>query len=141
MYRTYLWLAVAAIMMAGPVSAATLTVQVRGIRSDAGDIRVDICNEEQKYSKDVCTIDIVVPAQKEMVEVKANNLPPGTYAIQVLHDANRNKKMDYGFLGIPKEGFGFSNNARPGFSKPSWHKVKFDIGDTDVVQTIDLIHY
>lgn len=141
MHRPMLWAALATMIAACPATAATLTVQVRGIRSDAGDIRVDICDDEQKYSKDVCTIDIIVPAKKEMVEVKTNTLPAGTYAIQVLHDANRNKKMDYGFLGIPKEGFGFSNNIRPGFSKPSWRKVKFEVGDADVVQTIDLIHY
>ena len=39
---------------------------------------------------------------------------PGTYAIVLYHDENGNKKFDKNFLGIPKEGFGVSNN--PGFS-------------------------
>jgi len=47
-------------------------------------------------------------------------VPPGRYAIVVIHDENENQKLDRNFFGIPKEGFGFSNNPRVIFSAPSW---------------------
>lgn len=47
-------------------------------------------------------------------------VPPGRYAIAVIHDENENQKLDRNILGIPKEGFGFANNPRVTFSTPSW---------------------
>ena len=38
-------------------------------------------------------------------------LPPGTYAIGIFHDVNLNNKMDNNLFGVPKEQYGFSNNA------------------------------
>src|SRR5438067_3601418 len=38
------------------------------------------------------------------------DLPDGTYAVSVIHDANNNQKFDTNFLGIPKEGYGASQN-------------------------------
>ena len=40
-------------------------------------------------------------------------MPPGTYAVGVLHDENRNGRIDTGLFGIPTEGYGVSNNPRP----------------------------
>ncbi|MCY4381059.1 MAG: DUF2141 domain-containing protein [Proteobacteria bacterium] len=45
----------------------------------------------------------------------------GTYAITVLHDQDLNHKITTGFFGIPKEGFGFSNNP-PIFTGPPHFK-------------------
>ena len=38
--------------------------------------------------------------------------PPGTYAVKLHIDENENGELDTNFLGIPKEQFGFSNNAK-----------------------------
>ena len=46
------------------------------------------------------------------------NLPPGDYALAVIHDENRNARLDRNFIGIPKEGFGFANNPHVGLSAP-----------------------
>ena len=55
------------------------------------------------------------------------NLDSGTYGISVLDDENVNNRMDYNFIGIPKEGFGFSNYFHTGLSKPHFDKFKFEI--------------
>ena len=50
-----------------------------------------------------------------------DNLPPGEYAVMVLHDLDGNGRFDRNALGIPRDGYGFSNNplvvARPGFAR------------------------
>jgi len=68
------------------------------------------------------------------IEVKGNkatltfkNLPPGTYAIAALHDANSNGKMDTNMLGIPKEDYGASNDAKSTFGPPKYKDAKFDV--------------
>lgn len=55
------------------------------------------------------------------------HLPPGKYSVVVLHDENENYKMDRDFLGIPKEGFGFSNNPRVLLTAPSFRQASFDV--------------
>ncbi len=53
------------------------------------------------------------------------SVPPGSYAAAVLHDENNNQKMDKNMLGIPKEGYGFSNNVSAAFGPPSYKKASF----------------
>ena len=59
-----------------------------------------------------------------LVEVK---LEPGKYGISLLDDENFNGKMDYNFIGIPKEGFGFSNYYHSGLTKPKLKSFLFEV--------------
>lgn len=53
------------------------------------------------------------------------NIPDGEYAMVFFIDANENKKLDKNFIGIPKEQYGFSNNAMGAFSAPTFEQAKF----------------
>lgn len=55
-------------------------------------------------------------------------LPPGRYGVVVIHDENRNHKLDRNFLGIPKEGFGFANNPHVALSAPSFQTASVAVG-------------
>ncbi len=55
------------------------------------------------------------------------NVPPGTYAVSVMHDENDNRKLDKNFLGIPVEGYGASNNHTHAMSAPTWAESKFTV--------------
>ncbi|RPH93529.1 MAG: DUF2141 domain-containing protein [Lysobacterales bacterium] len=55
-------------------------------------------------------------------------LPPGEYAVVVVHDENGNGKLDTGFLGFGGESYAYSNDARPLFGRPSFDEVKFAVG-------------
>lgn len=59
--------------------------------------------------------------------VQFDNLPEGTYAVSVIHDANDNKKFDTNFLGIPKEGYGASQNRLPFAAAPKFDDNKFTV--------------
>jgi uncharacterized protein (DUF2141 family) len=54
----------------------------------------------------------------------AIEMPPGAYALSVIHDENGNGRLDTS-LGIPREGFGFSNNPRIWFGPPSFNSARF----------------
>ena len=82
-----------------------------GIRSDQGLIRLAICPPDAGFpdckAKATRTADLTI--QKGTATASLTDLAPGTYAVSVFHDANANGKLDT-FLGIPREGYGFSRN-------------------------------
>ena len=51
-------------------------------------------------------------AEKGEMRFTFSDLPAGVYAVQVMHDENDNNQLDANFLGIPSEGYGFSNNPQ-----------------------------
>ncbi len=55
------------------------------------------------------------------------HVPPGRYAVVVLHDENRNNKLDRGFLGLPTEGFGFANNPRVLLKSPPFQAAAINV--------------
>jgi uncharacterized protein (DUF2141 family) len=62
-------------------------------------------------------------------------LEPGVYGLCLLDDENNNGKMEYNFLGMPKEGFGFSDHYHTGITKPKFDSFKFTLSknqDKDV---------
>lgn len=60
--------------------------------------------------------------------------PAGRYALTIFHDENSNGKFDMNFVGYPKEGYGFSNNARAQFSAPTFAETSFQHDGTGVKQ-------
>jgi uncharacterized protein (DUF2141 family) len=63
------------------------------------------------------------------ISVTFEELPYGEYAISCFYDINNNNNLDTNFIGIPKEPYSFSNNARTTFGPPSWKKVSFSINN------------
>lgn len=94
--------------------AASLQISVTGITSAKGLIRVAVCPPQAGFPD--CKAQVVRSASLQIVNGQAavsfDGLAPGSYAVSVFHDANANGKLDR-FVGIPKEGYGFSRN--PGF--------------------------
>ena len=71
-------------------------------------------------------VRIVKVKGKPLARCLFAKLKPATYAVAVLHDENGNGKMDKSFFGIPKEGYGASNDAKPGtFSGPKFKDARF----------------
>jgi len=67
----------------------------------------------------------------------STEIPDGEYAIAFFIDANGNKKLDKNFLGIPKEQYGFSNNAMGTLSAPTFEQAKFMVAG-NTIQNIKL---
>lgn len=68
------------------------------------------------------------------VQAEFENVPPGTYALFVLHDANSNNKMDKNFLGVPKEGYGASRNKLPFAAAPTFKDNRFEVANNSTVR-------
>jgi uncharacterized protein (DUF2141 family) len=119
-------------------SGATLIVRIGNV-APRGIVRLGLYTETE-YPKDnaawIASAD--VPAVGGETVVTLQNIPAGTYAIEVYQDLNSNGKMDRNFLGLPKEPYGFSRDARPRLSKPDFSRVKFDVGPGENTQSLHL---
>lgn len=62
-------------------------------------------------------------------------LPPGNYAVAILHDENDDGRMNKNFFGLPTEGYGFSNNVMGTFGPPSFSKASFYFNNNSVTET------
>lgn len=103
--------------------AGELVVEVRNVRAE-GTVHVDIC-PQSRFLKDDCPYMADVPARIGTTRVIVRGIPPGRYAAQVFLDENGNHKVDRNFLGIPKEGVGFSNDAPIRLSPPRFSDAVF----------------
>lgn len=108
--------------------AATLEVEVDGLRGREGIIRACLMSDKTVFPN--CGSD--PKAIKQNVEARTPHLlftgfAPGTYALVLFHDGNANGKLDT-VLGIPREGFGFSRNPTVRFGAPRFDKVAIELG-------------
>ncbi|MFY0698932.1 MAG: DUF2141 domain-containing protein [Balneola sp.] len=110
----------------GDVSEFKLYIE--GINELKGEIRIAMFDSKEKYTKDPIHA-IVLPVDSTTIIWTQEMLPFGEYAIAVYHDKNENGKIDTNFLGIPKEDYGFSNDARGRFGPASWQDSKFIVED------------
>lgn len=120
------------------VNAANINIKVTNIKNLKGVLRVGIINKEQDFPYDAF-VGKRVPISGDSVDVKFTGLAPGEYAIAVHHDANCNDKLDKNVLGVPLEGYGFSNNVKALTAPPKFKYAKF-ILDTSFSQTIKMIN-
>jgi uncharacterized protein (DUF2141 family) len=135
----------AAVLMLSGMSftepTGSVTVEVTNLKNNKGSILISLYNTAESFPENgknaVAKTTAPIVGQKAMVTFK--NLPYGKYAAAFLHDENNNLKMDFNIVGMPKEGFGFSNNPKVTLSTPSFEKAAFKL-DTPLknisVQTI-----
>jgi uncharacterized protein (DUF2141 family) len=127
------------ILLAPQAAAATLTVHVDAIDKKGGTLRVSLY-DAASWSKDEDTpiASANVPAVMPRTTVTLKDIKPGVYGIKLFQDFNNNGRFDQNFLGLPLERFGFSRDARPRLSQPSFDRTKFTIGESDNEITIKL---
>jgi uncharacterized protein (DUF2141 family) len=117
------------------ISADQLTIKISG-QTKAGILNLGIYNNAEAYDQSVQGEERsergLFSGIDSYIELKEShefviNLPEGIYAIALFIDANENFKIDKNFLGIPKEQYGFSNNAMGKLSGPSFEQAKFQV--------------
>lgn len=107
-----------------------IKMEITGIENDKGTISLALYDNANDFTKTETRRQKLNP-QKGKVYAKFNKLPAGTYAVAVLHDANKNDKMDFTLIGIPKEKYGFSRNPKIILSAPSFEEVNFRLNENE----------
>ncbi|WP_371819692.1 DUF2141 domain-containing protein [Erythrobacter sp. 3-20A1M] len=112
-------------------------VTVTGLRSDHGQVLACLTADAKDFpdcSKDPAARRRAIPAQDGM-QFTFSDVPQGEYAIALLHDENANGKADKALM-VPKEGFGFSRNAKLRLGPPSFSSAAFAVDGPLVKHTI-----
>lgn len=113
---------------ASPAVAGDVEITITDLRSDKGVVRACMTTKENifpKCRKDPASYRKVVPAGKTLT-IRFKDVKPGDYAIALLHDENDNGKADRALGMMPKEGFGFSRDAKVRMGPPSFKSAAFD---------------
>lgn len=111
---------------------SNLRVTVENLKNDKGQIIVAVFASKEDYLKKPFG-EAAVPIREDLTgEAVFENLPPGLYAVAVYHDKNKNGDLDT-LLVVPKEDYGFSNDARSLFGPPSFKSAALEIGAGDRV--------
>jgi uncharacterized protein (DUF2141 family) len=110
-----------------PPDNGTLTVQVYNLRSQQGTVRLSLFRSAEGFPGDPSKVfrQAAGSIENGVCTLVLGDLPPGEYAISLLHDENNNLKMDTRLIGIPKEGYGASNDARVTFGPPRYEDARF----------------
>ena len=112
----------------GKVSAT-----VTGFKNENGVCRACIFNNATSFNGEGKPIQCLQASiKKGTATIYFDNLPKGDYAISLFHDENRNNKLDNNFIGIPKEGYGASNNKLPRTSAPTFKENKFTVSGSNI---------
>lgn len=120
------------------VVAADLTVRIENIRSADGHILLLAADSDAAWNgADKPAASHRVPADADGIEIVLGDLEPGRYAIQVMHDANGNGKLDSNVVGMPIEGYGFSNNPQL-MRKATFEEAAFDLPEAGIAIAITL---
>ncbi|HYH15359.1 MAG TPA: DUF2141 domain-containing protein [Flavisolibacter sp.] len=77
---------------------------------------------------------VQVPIANKKSKVQFDDVPAGTYAVFLFHDTNGNNKMDKNFIGIPKEGYGASQNKLPFAAAPTFNDNRFNVNNGTTVK-------
>lgn len=111
----------------GQKNETGLTINITNFRNNNGYVLIGLYKDgigypdepEKAFRKTKQTI------HNKSVTVSFTDIPSGNYSISFLHDENDDKKMNTNFFGLPKEGYGFSNNVMGTFGPPSLSKASF----------------
>ncbi len=137
MLRT-LFLLSAILLSSASRAQSTVNITIKNIRNAKGVCCVALFSNPTAFPGQLnkATKSVVVRATKGNAKVKFDNVPSGTYAIAVIHDENEDGQLNTNFLGIPKEGYGASNNRLPITCAPDFTGASFIV--TAKVKDLDI---
>jgi len=117
--------------------AGKLIVRIAGIHNAEGNIRVAVrTNETTIAAAQIASID----PKTLTAEAVFDNLPEGDYGVAVIHDENKDEKLDFNDFGMPLEGYGHSNNPPKRQGAPDFNETRFIFAAPASV-TINLIYW
>ncbi|MGB3794798.1 MAG: DUF2141 domain-containing protein [Alteraurantiacibacter sp.] len=121
-------------------TGAQVSVQITNLRNHDGVVRACMTRDADRFPRcqgSAQGYSVVVPAGQAAI-LHFDGVAPGTYAIALLHDENDNGKADRVLGMMPREGFGFSNDAPVKMGPPAFSEAAITVGARSMRQTIQM---
>lgn len=112
------------LLCAAPAArAASLEVAFEGLRG-GGVVQVAVFDSEKAWKANRPIHTVTAPVERGSAHARLE-LPDGVYGLMAFQDLNQNRRLDTLPIGLPKEPYGFSNDARGMFGPPAWASAQF----------------
>lgn len=113
--------------------AHELTLTIDKIKNTKGVMMIALHNSEAGYATNKATFSSQkLAVTGETMTVNFGDVPAGNYAIKLFQDENENGALDTNLLGIPSEGYGFSNNGGA-MGQPDFKDATFSVADKTLI--------
>ena len=115
---------------------------IQGFRSAVGHARVAVFNRNAGFPDDESAAyrTVVTSVSDGQAAVRFDDLPLGDYAVAMYHDENDDAKLNKGLFGVPKEGYGVSNNVVHAMRAPRFEEARFPLNIISHTVNIN-VHY
>ena len=129
--------------LAPTLHAGDLVIELQGIRSNEGRAYVAVHQKSPHVEfpdtkGSIARLDL--SAREGTVTVVLKDLPEGDYAVSAFHDENANGELDKNVVGIPTEGYAFSNDAFGFLGPPDFDDAAVTVGKDSVTATARLVY-
>ena len=127
----------------GLCQQSKVSIYITNIRSDKGVLRLAMYDHPDQFPQHpMKSFTYEKTMLKDLyMEVVMMDIPPGIYAISLLDDENEDDCMNYNFLRMPREGYGFSNNVIPRLKCPPFDKCSFQISEGNTRLEIEMQYF
>jgi len=118
-------------------------VKILNIKNSTGTVACALFESPKGFPTEFlhyATNMMIIKIRKSQARCDFEDIPSGTYAMAVVHDENMNGKLDTNWLGIPTEGYGFSNDAKALLGPPTFSAASFKYDGRNLDMTVTL-HY
>ena len=122
-------------------AAADLEVRIDGLRSADGDVRIALHRqlEDGKFPADDGVVGAIMrPAASGTVRVIFADVTPGAYAVAAFHDADGDGALNQNIVGMPTEGYGFSNGAVGFMGPPSFADAAVIVDEDEAAPSVSV---
>ncbi len=122
-------------------NGVTVTVNVRGAANDTGTVMCQVFRSADGFPTDdpKATAYAASLIHGGAATCTFTAQGPGRIAIAAYHDENANTRLETNLLGMPAEGYGFSNGAKAGyFGPPAWEDAAVAVGGSPVTLSLEL---
>jgi len=134
---TGFWLLVTGFCLLSP---GELKITITNISPTGGNLYIAVYDKEETYmNPDKAFLLKIVSIDSKIEHIVFKDVPPGEYAIAIFQDINGNGELDKKDAGIPKEPYGFSNDARGKLGPAKYKDAKFSFSK-DMVLSIKLVN-
>ncbi len=98
-------------------NSTKLTIRIQGMKNKKGNLSIALYKSDANFKQEKFSYVNRISADSDGVIV-LDKIDYGNYGVAVYHDENENSKLDKNFIGMPVEGYGFSNNVKGSFGPP-----------------------
>lgn len=119
-----------------------IQVEVTGLKNAEGLLGILVFSTDDGFpsNQKKAFKEILLPVAEGKNQYTFTDLPFGDYAVAVMHDENKNNKLDTNLLGIPREGTGVSNNVRSTFGAPKFSDASFSLNNESYTTEIKVTY-